>query len=1633
MQDRELESCRKRNYLSAETGGLKWTVTGFIRGSLDVQLKVLQALPSLLQNYARDLEGKLLVSIFQVCFLLHASKTAVVSHTAAASLQQLLAFVLERVAIQDDSASSDEPTVIIPIHDSPISVSRAAADAYYVSVILLLFAEDTEDYRWQVLDDICLLTGGKQPNTLHGSSLNTAFGLELIESSLATHIDTTKEHGEQIHVLRTRLMPIIIKNLSEKASFALTVRSMRLLRLLTSRLLEPMVVEMELAISLANNALDPNVSPGWKRALCLEYFRELHDDPKLLRMVYAYYDEQGQRKNLVSDHLAMLVRLAAEKPALIGVGQQYSEADVQYGLSTEQIAAESGGIIGAITSPTMESNLNRPGLNAQWSTVRTPCMELIDKAEPPLLPGTYIYALVLTCINGFSEGLAKFLLPFTAPTDSKPKRKRISASSKQKQQIAGSNDSAEGSESMVNLPFPAQASQQEGNVPINPLSLEGHELYDQICSSASMVEHCWPALLATSSTFLNASLDPGYLHALIRAFQKFTQVAGVLGLATPRDAFLTTLAKHAVPPPSDIANTPVLGGLENQEIDDDDDRSQGEDDPSMAHGAIPRKPKSAKSRLNPTTTRNLLCLRALLNLGIALGPVLQESWTIILECLHQVDVELVALNWQGKRSRPHISQAFAGQAGQEPASGPNEFQIEKDAVETAVSRLFQSTVELPDQAYLQILNCFSTLAYDVSELSNHPDNRLHAVASTGLSPQALEPKHQRFHSVTRSNISKALMTENSVVLLDRMAQIAQYNTARLTRRHYPDSGWSNFIGLFMDHLGSPNINAEVRIIAARRLCELSKHLVSSTIDATIEQQDEVTSRCLNALASAASSLWNSDDTKIVRNCSLDIHAMILEALTSIMEQRGDILRSGWQTVFLIINSAFRDVERPKEDSMGRSPAVPTATTKPPRLIRLSFASLQLICSDFLSSVAERYFSALLDTLFHFCSQDQDLNISLTSITFFRSVSDFLQRDNEDVKHLFVDVAVARCKTEKELVALTDTKGGSIMQSAVWGCLLLHLAHLIIDNRPEVRNSALHTLFGIIDACGDRLDIEAWTLCFRIVFFKLLSATETIYEEKGGTTDKADSSWNDTAILLVQRLSKTFTRASETRHGQNTIPDLWNQLLTHYMGLLSHKGLGLSQAIFDSLADILAKTERRASSDQLPLDSTWAIWRDNNPSMYDSQGLNDNQGALIAYLQYIRHLHGLLDGQFNANQAETVLTNLRLSITNSTPLIYGSDVDEMTTVQKLVLQNLKLIPRTPPEILVTLIREITSLVTLPFQTKKDQVRKGKTYVALSKATMTMLQGLIEEQSDVSNSPIAHLLSLSLGALAVPIDHKYKWQFEGKGIPTWRQATSIALSLLDSGLLRRCGENNSDTHSMWAAIVGVSHGIAAADTDSCDSLPTIAADQAFDLESFSRFTETIIPVLGIMSVPDKTRRTYIQSIFEHSIIHEPHPNDLARPEQDLLDGLRSQHVGRVDDLPPKLRSRMAYVLLDHLFDLVAVHDGSAERVKLAQAAAPYLILRAGLVLKAYVCDQPLRGRMPQPLSQKKEMHYVLKRLVDLDSEPKAFPENMGVQSEHKKHLFLLFGLVTKALKGSWRDQEMSAALRRVLDSMGTDFGF
>lgn len=1565
--------------------------------ALDIQLKVLQALPSLLQNYSSSLGGQLLVAAFQVCFLLYSSRTAVVSNTAAAAIQQLVSSTLEKAAIGDDEQIKEDPPVEVPIGDGRVSIYGTALDAY------------------RLIDDICLLTDGQKPKFLPAVNLVQNYGLELLESILTNHADTVMAHPEQIHVLRLRLMPVVVKILSEKSTFSNTVRAMRLLRLIVSRLLFALAPECEMVLSLLNHMLDPDAATLWKRALCLEVFRGIHSEPTLVRSIYAHYDEAEEQRNIIRDHLGSLVRLASEKPAIIGLGQQSSvpASNTQDDTSDEQAAIQAGGLIGISAIP-IENNINRSGISSQWSAIRISCIDQLDKSEAPILPATYIYSLALTCITTFSEGLARFLLPFTVPTESKAKRKQTNL-----KDVAAESQAEKTNE----------RTQSFGGrrMPVNPLTLKDHVLYTQISTSSHMVEHCWPALLAASSTYLNATLDSDNYHALIRSFQKFTQIAGLLDLATPRDAFLTTLGKSAVPLMNATVASPQTNGQDLPSLageSTDNDR-----DSSPAHNSKSRQSQRPMDLLLPTlNTRHLLCLRALLNLGIALGPVLQQSWRIILETLQQADL-IISLaapgrRKQGRRSTGGLDKDSASEIG----DGADDLRLEITAAETAASRLFESTADLPNEAFMDFLTCIcSLLPVSNSQSEGGPIDGL-------LNAKPAARKHQKVRSVSGVAMDANVAGHSSGFVLDKIDDSIQSNVVRLLQPETERTGWDFLLEKLTSVLTSDSLPSDVRIKAAKALDDLVVVVAISEDELSSEERDAVRGRSLEALANEVSclSVSGSHSTKTLQSCEIEIHRLSLEALRSILEHCGDSLEIGWTSVLATINSVF--ATRMCDHSTDATSSRPRSQ----KLVSPAFGSLQLICSDFLSSVPPSHILSLLDTLHSFSAQDQDLNISLTTATFFRNVSDFLQRDGGTIDLNFL---ITHHPTEADLKHWAKAQNDDNSTQSLWLYLLLRLTLLSTDSRLEVRHSALHTLFRIFDACSDQLPALAVQICFNIILVKLLESNELRRLSlkaslKSDPSEGLTDSWNETAIVEIEGLSVLFTQWLDTYRGNQSLAPMFQEFFGQLIGCLRRQSLTVSNAVFTGICKILVEIESLESLGKPLLVKVWQLWKDGNPASHvdDSKRKIGNQDALMAYMLCLAQLLRLIGQDLQLDQAHTIMLQLRTCVVESDAAAYSTDIDRMTPVQGQVLEILESIPTTTPELVPELVRSIEGFVILAYEQKGQSSGKAQTFVALSKSSMDLLDSCISNYIRRPDIDATNLVTEACSALAIPLFLKYRWQTEGKEPSPWRKATSTALRILEASMptFQASQDGNESSSPFWEVVVRIHDGIVAADCDAYARWQEIPNDQHFDIDAFIRLQKLFIPALGSSSIPDAIRRKYAESIFTNSIIHEPHPDDLARPDQELLEGLRSTHIGRVQDLPPSPRTKLSYMLLHELFGLVAVHDGSPERVRLAQAAAPYLILRAGLTLKAYIMDHPLRGRMPQPWSQKKEMLHVLRKLIDLDSEPKAIPAAPGITSEHKKHLHRLYPLVMKALKAAWRDEEMTNALREVLDAVGDDFG-
>lgn len=794
--------------------------------------------------------------------------------------------------------------------------------------------------------------------------------LELIEAVLSNHGTVMTIHVEQVYLVRTLLMPLVVRSLSGRLSFPITVRIVRILNLIIRYYLDVLSSECEIALGLLNQMLEPEASHPWKRALCLEVFRSIYADPRLLLSIYRQYDATEGKKAIFGDNLASFVRLAVEKPTLIGLGHQ-STAPARFedgkNVGSDQAVAEAGAIAGVIGGPSADTNNSRHlGISSQWSLLKTPCIEQLDKSEAPSLPDTYVYSLVLTCITNISESLAKFVLPLTVHHEDKGRRRKTQEGTEPDVEVASSGPNGRR--------LSRTQSFHKKSIPVNPLDLTDHAAYPYIQTSSTLVTECWPAVLATCSTFLNAALDTDYYRALVRAIQKFTQVSGLLRLATPRDAFLTTLGKAAVPSNQTLASvsspksttaekTGIFSGAKGL-LNVDSFASQSS---SMSNDTSLRP--LHETFVPALGARNLLCLRALLNLAIALGPTLHSAWSIVFETLHIADMAL-------STQTGHTSNA----AGFPPAmEGTTEkMEAETSAVQAAARRLFESTVDFPNDAFTDILLALcalSTFAY--------PPQSNQTTPTASIRPQVLHQR--RMGSVSGVSLNTGIDSRDSVFALNKLGELAALNENRLTQYDPTESGWDILITHLVRFSADARNAAPARLLAADVLSRTMREIAN--LDVNDEQREDVQTRILLALQTQISGLYSykPSDRQVSHDTDARVHQIALEALKCVIEQCGDSLTAGWNTVFSSLMSIFLvDKKGLMFDSEQIDPKI-TAQHSGSRsidvisksLARSAFATVQLICSDFMSAVPDACLSSLLELLHSFCLQTQDLNMSLT--------------------------------------------------------------------------------------------------------------------------------------------------------------------------------------------------------------------------------------------------------------------------------------------------------------------------------------------------------------------------------------------------------------------------------------------------------------------------------------------------------------------------------------------------------------------------------------------------------------------------------------------------------------------------------
>lgn len=1554
---------------------------------LDLQLRVLQALPSLLQNYAEDLVGELLSSTLQACASLQSAKVPTVSGVAAATLQQLVTAVFEKVVEEDRKASSVPTITDVPSNGQTISLRPAAFDAYRVFRDLVSVAEERPT-------DFVQLKG-----------LSTEASLELISSCLHGNPRLFISHTELRAVIQSNLIPVTTRSLTEKLSFPMTVRCFRILDFILCRYSSRFPDESGLIIGLLTQKLDQDAGSSWRRVMAMEIFRNFFASASTVVEAYARFDYSENGKLVMQDLMSAFVRVSAEKPALIGLGQQSSAPIAmasRHETGSDLASMESaGGVAGVISSALGVSDIGFNGISSEWSIPRVHCLDQLDKIDAPSLPETYIYTLVLECLNSLSETFAKAVLPLTVQHDGRRDLADSKSHSDEHTAVRRPTSRTHRSQSF-----------RKRTVPLNPLDQEDNSQVERARVVAQFLDNCWPAILATSSTFLNATLEDLYYRNLIKAYQRFAQVAGLLRLNTARDAFMTTLSKSAVPPHvlsaalSETGKSPLAdnarsfsGSKSLLSVDSFIGQS------SAVSGDRERR-SSIETVKGVLTTRNLLCLRALLNLAIALGPTLGTAFKVVIDTLRQADMVLSSVPpQQAMRQTNILSQKVTDSAATVQA-----FSAEVAAVEAAASRLLESTADFPNDAFVSILQAFSQL------LSNEP-NTDSTLSKEHQMPQPDTPKvkERTFSGLPGISTFAELSTRDYKFVIPKLGHLAQLNIARFIANDPNDSGWNILVDVLTSVACVASKPREARQAATDVLCKMAAESILDVVQDDEEIRAKVQQQSLAVLLRLVEGIYSENSE--ITNTELDLQVQVLEALKAILERCGDSLVAGWGNMIAILSSAFGQTEpvtlKLQDDQVAKirwdhiTNEFVSVTVG-----RIAFDAAQLVCSDFLSALPTGTLPYLIELLHRFVCQADDLNLALTAVTTVWNTADYLfdRVSQQALQDITLQLNHAN-DVEEEVQRLSQQD-----PSAQFLLTLMRMREVVGETQKEVRNATFQTICSIFKNHGDQITPETWDLLLRNVVLRLASRDAMAHIGKAESTSRQDAPCGhlskDMSALIIGGVSEIFAQHLHTIEKSKRFLSLWEIFLSALEGYLDSESHILNAAVYRGLARVLSEVDLGSSLWTTPAYRTVALWLKRVPEQNENaDNKKSNEDAFLAYITTGSQLYRLTRQSMGSPQTRKFIDNIYYCIKYSDGPKWSGDLANMSPLQTQALQLLRSIRTELPNIPSHLIKAAAQISVLHHERQKAG-HEGPTFVAVASEAIDWLKFLILNFLGESELLETGALVSSIQSLRRIITKKYAFSSECNGVPLWRKATSVAQDLAEPilKLAEMPKTERSATISLWAEYAAITAGVAKANhLRSTTDEEKVHKDQIADIESFELLQKILIPGLGDPKLPDEIRRTYCVAIFEASIVHDEEAVEVLQAGISPIAQLDNIRSGRVNRASVSLREKMCYACFSELIALASQQDNSLQHEKLAQTAAPLLILRLAMPIRAYIADQPLRGRRPQPLSELEELRFSFEEIGKLRLHPKALVADPATRphSGEKAHLYYLYPWLAKAV--------------------------
>jgi hypothetical protein len=696
-----------------------------------------------------------------------------------------------------------------------------------------------------------------------------------------------------------------------------------------------------------------------------------------------------------------------------------------------------------------------------------------------------------------------------------------------------------------------------------------------------MAESAWPALLAALSFTMATNLSDTLFAEVLSALQDFTIACNSLSLYMPRNAFLNTLGRYAVPPPVVSAMQTYLetgAGRKDSVISSD----------GLA-AALGGRPVPSLSE------RNLACLKSTVTTAKYLAGDLDTAWHDVLEVLQNAVFMLGAKRPSVTRrgtavsASPRIgsSPLRTRDSIDEPRSEVFEG-IDNEDISIAINVLFDSTTQMDDKVFTTFLSALCQLSSEMigSSTSNIGQTEAPETPKSSTFPMSPSPDNRR--RTSGITISSSAKSGEKSFSLGKLRIVGMLNLNRLVNKD-PAVGWDILTRHLLSIARDGNAPSTVRVQASETLGDI---LLGS-----LRAKDDRIQPLVFAV------LGKQVDVHPISNListDYDVRSAGYHTLNQILESSGHSLQVGWTTIFGMLNAVCHT--RSHLDPPNR----PSASTRgDANLVRIAFPSLNLICTDFLSSLDHDAMRQCITCLGHFGRQREDVNITLSAIGFMWNVSDAVQADSKDL----------------------------------WLELLLQLLDLGRDPRVEVTSTAMQTLYKCIELYGGTLSTDLWEEVWWKVVFPLLE------------TSKGESQ-----VLALTSTGSIFHRFSDKLAELKTFDKLFSTLLVQIEQAFDTVDRNITIASLKALESIL-----QAKSGA----GVWETFIHMGDSLKAKPGYT--QESLLALVRIAALLHDQVD--LSSDRQAQLSEVLRTIMTYSTSPEYRPDVDVMSPLQKAVFDLL----------------------------------------------------------------------------------------------------------------------------------------------------------------------------------------------------------------------------------------------------------------------------------------------------------------------------------------------------------------------------